>query len=246
MLLSLAIQDFVIVDRVRLEFARGFSVLTGETGAGKSILVDALMLVLGGRADSSVVRQGRERAEVSAEFDASSLPALQAWLAGNDLAGEDGECILRRVIDAGGRSRAYVNGRPCTAAQLREAGEYLVDIHGQHEHQSLMRPASQRVLLDAYAGAGDTVARGRPPPSAVARAGRRAHSRPRECAIPGGRAGSAGLAGPGVEAARPDGAGMARAAVRSWPARTCRGAHRSGGDAVSRRCRKGTPPASRP
>ncbi len=158
MLLSLAIQDFVIVDRVRLEFARGFSVLTGETGAGKSILVDALMLVLGGRADSSVVRQGRERAEVSAEFDASTLPVLQAWLAGNDLAGEDGECILRRVVDVGGRSRAYVNGRPCTAAQLREAGEHLVDIHGQHEHQSLMRPSSQRLLLDGYAGAGDVVA----------------------------------------------------------------------------------------
>jgi DNA repair protein RecN (Recombination protein N) len=158
MLLSLSIQDFVIVDRVRLEFARGFSVLTGETGAGKSILVDALMLVLGGRADSAVVRQGRERTEVSAEFDASAVPALQAWLAGNDLSGEGGECILRRVIDAGGRSRAYINGRPCTATQLRDAGEHLVDIHGQHEHQSLMRPASQRLLLDAFAGAVDAAA----------------------------------------------------------------------------------------
>jgi DNA repair protein RecN (Recombination protein N) len=158
MLLSLSIQDFVIVDRVRLEFERGFSVLTGETGAGKSILVDALMLVLGGRADSAVVRQGRERAEVSAEFDASHLSGLQAWLAANDLAGEGGECILRRVIENGGRSRDYVNGRPCTVAQLREAGEHLVDIHGQHEHQSLVRASSQRHLLDAYAGAGEAVA----------------------------------------------------------------------------------------
>lgn len=158
MLLALSLQDFVIADRVRLEFARGFSVLTGETGAGKSMLVDALTLVLGGRADSAAVRTGRERAEVSAEFDASKLASLQAWLTENDLAGEEGECILRRVIDAGGRSRAYINGRPCTAAQLREAGEQLVDIHGQHEYQSLVRSASQRRLLDGYAGATETAA----------------------------------------------------------------------------------------
>lgn len=158
MLLALSLQDFVIADRVRLEFARGFSVLTGETGAGKSMLVDALTLVLGGRADSAAVRTGRERAEVSAEFDASKLASLQAWLTQNDLAGDEGECILRRVIDAGGRSRAYINGRPCTAAQLREAGEQLVDIHGQHEYQSLVRSASQRRLLDGYAGAAETAA----------------------------------------------------------------------------------------
>jgi DNA repair protein RecN (Recombination protein N) len=158
MLLALSLQDFVIADRVRLEFARGFSVLTGETGAGKSMLVDALTLVLGGRADSTVVRTGRERAEVSADFDASNLASLQAWLTEHDLAGEDGECILRRVIDAGGRSRAYINGRPCTAAQLREAAEQLVDIHGQHEYQSLVHAASQRRLLDGYAGAAETAA----------------------------------------------------------------------------------------
>lgn len=158
MLLALSLQDFVIADRVRLEFARGFSVLTGETGAGKSMLVDALTLVLGGRADSSVVRTGRERAEVSAEFDASKRVSLQAWLEQNDLAGDPGECILRRVVDAGGRSRAYINGRPCTAAQLREAGEHLVDIHGQHEYQSLVRAASQRRLLDGYAGATEVAA----------------------------------------------------------------------------------------
>ena len=158
MLLALNIQDFVIVDRLRLEFAPGFAVLTGETGAGKSILVDALLLVLGGRADAGVVRAGRERAEVAAEFDLSDLPAVSALLAELDLAGDDGECLLRRVIDAGGRSRAYVNGRPCTATQLREIGERLVDIHGQHEHQSLMRPAEQRALLDGFAGAGALVA----------------------------------------------------------------------------------------
>lgn len=158
MLLALSLQDFVIADRVRLEFARGFSVLTGETGAGKSMLVDALTLVLGGRADTTVVRTGRERAEVSAEFDASNLAPLLTWLDDNDLAGEGGECILRRVVDAAGRSRAYINGRPCTAGQLREAGEHLVDIHGQHEYQSLVRAASQRRLLDGYAGATEAAA----------------------------------------------------------------------------------------
>lgn len=154
MLRTLAIRDFVIVDRLRLEFGAGFGALTGETGAGKSILVDALSLVLGGRADSAVVRAGRDRAEVSAEFDVSGLAGLKRHLADNDLAEDGDECILRRVVEAGGRSRAYVNGRPCTAAQLRETGEFLVDIYGQHEHQSLMRAASQRNLLDAYAGVG--------------------------------------------------------------------------------------------
>lgn len=154
MLCALDIQDFVIVDRVRLEFPMGFSVLSGETGAGKSILVDALLAVLGGRADSGVVRHGRPRAEVSAEFDATGIPALAAWLEDQGLPGEAGECILRRVIEAGGRSRAFINGRPVTAGQLREAGEFLVEIHGQHEHQSLMRPATQRRLLDEWAGAG--------------------------------------------------------------------------------------------
>lgn len=152
MLTALAIRDFVIVDRLRLEFPTGFVVLTGETGAGKSILVDALALVLGGRADSGVVRPGRERAEVSAEFDISRLPRVGGYLAANDLADDGGACIVRRVIDAGGRSRAYINARPCTVAQLRDMGELLIDIFGQHEHQSLVRAASQRHLLDAYAG----------------------------------------------------------------------------------------------
>ncbi|MCW5626385.1 MAG: AAA family ATPase, partial [Burkholderiales bacterium] len=157
MLVALDIQDFVIVDRTRLEFSVGFAVLTGETGAGKSILVDALLLVLGGRADASVVRGGAPRAEVAAEFDIGESAALRDWLTRNDLASDGGECILRRVVESGGRSRAFLNGRPCTAAQLREAGEFLVEIHGQHEHQSLMRAASQRDLLDAYAGTGTLV-----------------------------------------------------------------------------------------
>ncbi len=152
MLRSLCIRDFVIVDRVDLEFEEGFTVLTGETGAGKSILIDALAMVLGQRADADVVRQGAEKAEISAEFDAG---ALHAWLNDNDLTGDDDSCLVRRVIDGGGRSRAFINGRGVTLAQLREAGEFLIDIHGQHEHQSLLRPAAQRSLLDAYGGLGD-------------------------------------------------------------------------------------------
>ncbi|MDD5404497.1 MAG: DNA repair protein RecN [Sulfuricella sp.] len=154
MLLSLSIRDFVIVDRLELEFSPGFTVLTGETGAGKSILVDALALVLGERGDAGVVRAGRERAELSAEFDIARLPHLQSWLDENGFAGDPGACLMRRTIDATGRSRAFINGTGATLQQLREAGEYLVDIHGQHAHQSLLKSAAQRELLDAYAGQG--------------------------------------------------------------------------------------------
>jgi DNA repair protein RecN (Recombination protein N) len=152
MLRSLSIRDFVIVDRMELEFSAGFTALTGETGAGKSILVDALALALGERADAIVVRAGTPRAEVAAEFDAAGNEPLARWLAENDFEGEEGVVLVRRVIEASGRSRGFVNGRPATAAQLREAGAFLVDIHGQHEHQSLVRPAAQRELLDAYGG----------------------------------------------------------------------------------------------
>lgn len=155
MFLALEIQDFVIVERLRLEFGEGFGVFTGETGAGKSILVDALLLVLGARADAGVVRAGCDRADVTAEFDISRLSRVGALLADLDLSGDDDLCLLRRVVEAGGRSRAYVNGRPATATQLREIGEHLVDIHGQHEHQSLMRAPEQRRLLDDFAGATD-------------------------------------------------------------------------------------------
>lgn len=158
MLRTLSIRDFVIVDRLELEFSAGFTALTGETGAGKSILVDALGLALGERADAGVVRQGAERAEINVEFDLQEESPLVQWLSDRDL-GSDGTCLMRRVIDAGGRSRAFINGTPATIAQLREAGEFLVDIHGQHEHQSLLRATAQRELLDAYAGVQETAAR---------------------------------------------------------------------------------------
>src|SRR5688572_22546131 len=116
MLRTLSIRDFVIVDRLELEFERGFTVLTGETGAGKSILVDALALLLGARADPIVVRQGAERAELSAEFETEGVQPLVAWLREHELAGDEGVCLVRRVIDAGGRSRSFVNGSPATLA----------------------------------------------------------------------------------------------------------------------------------
>src|SRR5688572_24290913 len=155
MLLRLTIRDFVIVDRLELEFAPGFTVLTGETGAGKSILIDALAMVLGARAEAIVVRQGAERAEIGAEFDTSRRRAVRGWLAENDLAGDEDGCLVRRVVESSGRSRGYINGRSATLAQLRELGELLVDIHGQHEHQSLARQAAQRELLDSYGGLTD-------------------------------------------------------------------------------------------
>jgi DNA repair protein RecN (Recombination protein N) len=156
MLRRLAIRDYVIVDRLELEFASGFTALTGETGAGKSILIGALSLVLGERADTSAVRPGAERAEIEAEFELAE-PRLEAWLGNNDLAGDPGVCLLRRVVEAGGRSRAYVNGRAATLAQMREAGEFLIEIHGQHEHQQLLHAAAQRELLDLFAGATESV-----------------------------------------------------------------------------------------
>ncbi|MFA6312107.1 MAG: DNA repair protein RecN [Sterolibacterium sp.] len=155
MLRRLYIRDFVIVDRLELDFAKGFGTLTGETGAGKSILVDALSLALGERADAGVVRSGCERAEVGAEFDVPAGGPLAGWLRDNDFnfdAEAGAMCLLRRVVDSGGRSRAYVNGAPATLAQLRAAAEFLADIHGQHAHHSLLRAESQRGLLDAHAG----------------------------------------------------------------------------------------------
>ncbi|HTZ00206.1 MAG TPA: AAA family ATPase, partial [Rhodocyclaceae bacterium] len=152
MLRRLFIKDFVIVDRLELDFEAGFGALTGETGAGKSILVDALSLALGERADGGVVRAGCEKAEVAAEFDADER--LTAWLSANDLEA-DGGCLLRRVVDAKGRSRAYVNGLPATLAQLKEAADFLADIHGQHAYHMLLRPEAQRRLLDAQAGQTD-------------------------------------------------------------------------------------------
>ncbi len=155
MLRALGIRDFVIVERVELETGAGFTVLTGETGAGKSILVDAIELLVGGRADASLVRDGAERAELSAEFEFSNNESLKKFLGDAGLEGDPETVILRRTIDRSGRSRCFVNGHSATLAQLRETGEHLVDIHGQHEHQSLLRAAAQRELLDAHAGAAE-------------------------------------------------------------------------------------------
>jgi DNA repair protein RecN (Recombination protein N) len=146
----IVLRDFVIVSELELDLAGGFTVLTGETGAGKSILIDAVQLVTGARADAAVVREGAARADVSAEFDGS--PLLSSWLAeaGFD-ATEDDTLLLRRTVDAQGKSRAWINGSPATATQLRDVGEALLDIHGQHAWQSLTRPDAVRALLDAYA-----------------------------------------------------------------------------------------------
>ena len=155
MLRTLSIRDFVIVDTIELEFSAGFTVFTGETGAGKSILIDALTLALGGRGDASVVREGAAKADITADFALSEQ--ARDWLAANEFAVEEGGALLRRVIDNAGRSKAYINGIAATAAQLRELGDMLVDIHGQHAHQSLMKTEAQRVLLDGQAGAGGDV-----------------------------------------------------------------------------------------
>jgi DNA repair protein RecN (Recombination protein N) len=156
MLTALRLRDFVIVDEAELGFGPGFTVLTGETGAGKSILIDALGLVLGGRADAGVVREGAARTDLSAEFTADAR--LAAWLAERDLGGDEGVVLLRRIVEADGRSRALVNGHPATVAQLREIGETLVEIHGQHSSQALLRADGQRALLDRFAGAGAELA----------------------------------------------------------------------------------------
>ena len=141
MLRALHIRDFVIVTEADISFEAGFTVFSGETGAGKSILIDALALTLGERADSSVLREGATRAEISAVFETPT--SLTEWLTQHDLHA-DHELVLRRVIDAQGRSRAYVNGSVVTITQLREIGEQLIDIHGQHAHQSLLRGDNQR------------------------------------------------------------------------------------------------------
>ena len=149
-LTHITLRDFVIVHALELDLSGGFTVLTGETGAGKSILIDALQLALGARADAGVVREGASRCEICAEFEATA--ATQAWLqdAGFDT---ESSLLLRRTIDAAGKSRAFINGSPATATQLRELGDLLLDIHGQHAWQSLTRPDAVRQLLDAYARA---------------------------------------------------------------------------------------------
>jgi DNA repair protein RecN (Recombination protein N) len=155
MLRSLTIRDFVIVDSLELDFDGGFTALTGETGAGKSIMIDALSLALGMRADGNVVRVGQARAEIAAEFDLTVAPASRQWLIDNDLADDDANiCIFRRVLDASGRSKSFINGTSVTLSQARDLAERLIDIHGQHEHQTLLKRDSQLTLLDDFAGNG--------------------------------------------------------------------------------------------
>ncbi len=155
MLRTLTLHDFVIVDHIELEFSAGFTVLTGETGAGKSILIDALSLALGGRGDASMVREGTGKADICAEF--SSNHACDIWLKEQAIDVEDNTLLLRRVIDNTGRSKAYINGVAATAAQLRELGTLLVDIHGQHAHQSLLSTDAQREILDNHADLSEAV-----------------------------------------------------------------------------------------
>lgn len=151
MLVHLSVHNYAIVEHLDLELATGMSVITGETGAGKSIMLDALGLTLGDRADSGAVRPGADKADILASFDVSAIAEARDWLAERDLE-QDGPCILRRVITAEGRSRAYINGTPCPLGDLKSLGELLIDIHSQHEHQSLLKSETHRRLLDEYAG----------------------------------------------------------------------------------------------
>ena len=150
MLTHLSIHNFAIVEKLDLELSRGMTVVSGETGAGKSIMIDALQLALGGRADSGAVRSGAKKTEIIANFDISQLPQAQAWLDAQELS-LDGECILRRIITLEGRSRSFINGRNCPLSSLRDLGQFLVAIHGQHEHQSLLQKEHHRLLLDNFA-----------------------------------------------------------------------------------------------
>lgn len=155
MLVHLAVNNYAIVDHLEIELGGGMSVITGETGAGKSIMLDALALTLGDRADSGAVRPGADKADLLATFDISDIPEARAWLAERDLAGDDEQVILRRVVTAEGRSRGYINGSPSPQQDLKALGEMLIDIHSQHEHQSLLKTDTHRRLLDNYATAGE-------------------------------------------------------------------------------------------
>ena len=154
MLKQLSVRNFVLIDRLDIEFESGMIALTGETGAGKSIVLDALGLALGARADSAAVRVGEKQADITAEFEVSDNAAARAWLA-TQAEQEVDNVVVRRVIDAAGKSRAQINGRPASVTELRELGATLLELHAQHEHQALLRSATQRELLDRYAGAVD-------------------------------------------------------------------------------------------
>jgi len=149
MLSQLSVKNFAIADHIEVTFNTGMTVLSGETGAGKSIILDALGLALGDRADTSMVRHGETKAEICAIFDLQTHPEAKAWLSDHDLDNGD-ECILRRVLTADGRSRGYINGQPCPLQNLKSLGEQLIDIHSQHEHQSLLRKDNHRLILDTF------------------------------------------------------------------------------------------------
>lgn len=155
MLHHLAIQNFALVDKLELDLSSGMTVVSGETGAGKSIMLDALALTLGNRADAGTLGAHGDKTEISASFDVSENKEAMAWLANHDAATEESECILRRVINKDGRSRAFINGVPSTLADIKTLGDMLADIHSQHEHQSLLKKDTHRKLLDEYAGAQD-------------------------------------------------------------------------------------------
>jgi len=155
MLKHIVIRDYAIVDALDIELEGGMTVITGETGAGKSIMLDALGLCVGDRADSRTVRPGAKRAEITAVFTLSDIPSASQWLKERELDDDADECILRRTVTADGRSKAFINGVPATLAETGELGELLVDIHSQHAHQSLLRKSHQRDMLDAFAGASE-------------------------------------------------------------------------------------------
>lgn len=154
MLLSINISNYTLVESLEIEFAQGTTAITGETGAGKSLVLDALGMALGDRADTDTIRHGKERAEITATFDINTIEAAKTWLDANDF-NSDENCILRRIYTREGRSRGYINGQPSTMSQLQELGDMLTDIHSQHEHQSLLRKETHRRLLDEYANAED-------------------------------------------------------------------------------------------
>ncbi len=154
MLIHISVKNYAIVEHLDLELYEGMSVISGETGAGKSIMLDALSLTLGARTDSSVIRPGAKQADILSSFDITRIPEAQHWLKARDLE-HDTQCILRRVITREGRSRAYINGTPCPLADLKALGELLIDIHSQHEHQSLLKTDTHRRLLDEFAGSTD-------------------------------------------------------------------------------------------
>ncbi|MHA7853729.1 DNA repair protein RecN [Marinobacter shengliensis] len=154
MLTQLMVSNYAIAERVDLHFSKGMTALTGETGAGKSIVLDALSLAMGGRADAGAVRHGAKRADITASFDISRIPIARQWLEEHELDDKD-DCILRRTISKDGRSKAFINGQPCPLSQLKDLGGLLMDIHSQHQHQSLLQKDTHRKLLDEFSGAED-------------------------------------------------------------------------------------------